>query len=364
MGNRKKQRLVMILLVHIIFALIILIISLFQGPIMWIKFAIFEIVAFLWITASLLLSLMGPGKYKYRNEDWDDESMYYAPNIDKTKWNITLDTHSHTSAYEGKLTVKQNILYHLSVGFNACVITEHNTFRNIDKVLKIKEMYKDQIVVIPGLEYTTSRVHMCFIGITEWDCDSIPSFPTDEEIKEAIEKVHKLGGVVSVCHYPWSTWGENPRMPDHPTREQMLSWGVDLIECASWGDDISLFDLESYEFAQSHPNISPCAGTDTHDPYKEIICGWTVLKTKEFSQEAIMEELRKHKTDVVFEYQGRQYPIIHAENVWYKIFRPFIMLGESFQTFWLGGKLTNQDVAAINAWFIYAFLLFILALIL
>ncbi len=121
---------------------------------------------------------------------------------DKTKWNVVLDSHIHTKASDGKLTAEQCIKYHQSVGFNACVITEHNTMKNVRKVLELKEKYKKEFNLIPGVEYTTMRIHICLIGITDWDCKKISTRPTNDQIKQAIKKVHDKGGFVARLPLP------------------------------------------------------------------------------------------------------------------------------------------------------------------
>lgn len=343
-----------------IFFVIVYFLTIFLGPTIWIRFTLYFSAVMLFIFTSIYLSIRGPPKYKYNDEDWDDENLYYKPAYDNGKWNVVLDTHCHTTVCEGKLSLEQAIKWHKSLGFNATVITEHNSMKNMDEVLEIKEKYKEDFIIIPGIEYTTYRIHMCFMGITEWDTKSIPTYPTDNQIKEAINKVHEMGGVVSACHFPWSTWGQNPRMPDHPTREQVYEWGVDFIEVANWDEFAPLVDYISYDFVQSLPNIAPCTGTDMHEPLNCNPCGWTLVSAKEFTQEAILEELRNHRTEVILDPESVKYTIPHAENISYKVLRPFIMFGEKFQEVRLGGKPSNLDVAAINMWLIYFFIVFLI----
>ena len=328
-----------------------------------VRFIIFYGIIVVLIIISVFLSIFGPAKYKYNDGDWEDTTQYYQPKYDPQKWNVLLDIHSHTYASDGKLSVEQNVKYHMSVGFNACVITDHNTLKNVGEVLRIKEKYKDKFILIPGLEYTTNRIHMCFIGITEWDCKNIPKYPTDKQIKEAIDKVHEMGGVVAACHYPWSTWPMVnrgiSRMHDHPTREQIYSWGVDLIECGCWDDGNSLFDRFSIEFANSHSNISPCCSTDMHEPYRHPLCGWTVLSVENFTEKAIIQELKNHKTDIILT-EAIKYPINHKENFWYKAVRPLSMLGEMFQNVYLWEENPKWDISALQVWITYFFIIFLL----
>ncbi len=310
------------------------------------------------IATSIIISLLGPRRVVYRLSDWDDPKLYYHPPYDTAKWNVTLNTHTHTRYSDGKLSVEEAIKYHNAVGFNAAVFTDHNTMANLPEVLQMQAKYAGKFVVIPGVEYTTARIHMCFLGIREWDCKTIPDHPPDEQLQEAIAEVHRRGGVVVVCHYPWSTGGIRPRIRDHPTREQVLSWGADFIECANWDDDIALTDPESYEFCKKHPAIGSCTGTDMHDPIKDRLVGWTLLRAGDFSEDGIMKELRAHRTDVVLEPAGIPYPIKHSANWKFKALLPLYMLGDMWKKLHRGGPVANLDTGGLAAWFGFLFLLF------
>jgi hypothetical protein len=348
-----------------IFSFITFLLSFIVGNAIWFRYLIFWILVVFLLFLIVFSAFYGPSKFKYQLSDWDDRSKFHELDYDNSKYSVVLDTHSHTRASDGKLTVEQNIKFHQSVGFNAAVITDHNTLKNLSEVLEMQKKYEKEFVVIPGVEYTTLRIHMCLIGITEWDCKNIPLMPTNEDIRVTIKKVHDLGGVVSVCHFPWSTWAQygtgKPRMTTHPTREQLLEWGVDLIECANWDDDISVIDYESYDFASKHANISPCTGTDMHEPFKNPLCGWTLLNAKKFSQEAIMEELRNHRTEVLLKPEGAIYPIKHKRNWLYTIFRPLMMIGKSFEEFFFYDEESKIDIAGLSSWLSYFFGFFILS---
>ncbi len=323
--------------------------------------AIFFILGcFLLIAISVVVSLIGPRRVVYRLEDWGDPKQYYHPPYDTAKWNVTLNTHAHTRYSDGKLSVEEAIKYHQAVGFTAAVFTDHNTMANLPEVEQMQAKYAGKFVVIPGVEYTTLRIHMCFLGVREWDCSTIPPHPTDDQIQAAITEVHRRGGVVVVCHYPWSTGGSRPRILDHPTREQVLAWGADFIECANWDDDIALTDPESYEFCKTHPAIGPCAGTDMHDPIKDPLVGWTLLHAAEFTEGGIMEELRAHRTDVALQPVGVPYPIKHSVNWKFKVLRPLYMLGDMWKNLHRGGPVANLDTGGLVAWFGFLFLIFTL----
>lgn len=344
-------------------AVIITMMAIFIQPLLLVRFTIFFLFSFFILTLSLILSIIGPNRFRYRLRDWSDESKYFRPEYDRDKFNVVLDTHCHTrKSPDGALKLRQLVAYHKAVGFNACVVTDHNIIGHIEEMKRLNEENAGEFLIIPGMEYTTSRIHMCFLGIEEWEIDSIPSEPTDDEIRDAIRKVHDMGGVAVVCHYPWSTWGYYPRTHDHPSREQVYDWGADYIEVSCWDDDRLPIDYASYTFVTSptRPNIAPCVGTDVHEPYRAQICGWTLLRAKELTIDAVMEELRALRTDVHLLSECVSYPIRHRRNTLHVFLTPFMALGKAIQRAHLGGHTNNIETGSIASWIGWIEALFIL----
>ena len=92
---------------------------------------------------------------------------------------------------------------------------------------------------------------------------------------------------------------------NHPTRENLLEWGVDYIEIVN--DDSqpeNVFDQESYDFCMKHNGeIGMLTGTDMHKPDGLVsggVHGWTLLYLKEFTEGALLEDLRKKKTNILY----------------------------------------------------------------
>lgn len=265
---------------------------------------------------------------KYAGISWGEYS--YQPDYDRSRWNILFDQHSHTIYSDGVLTPEQNIQWHIAMGFNAMVISDHNSFAGIDEaVAVVNERYSDKIVLIPGLEWTTDRLHMNFLfppGLSQKTLSNgiqMPgSHPSDREIEAAIEAAHALGAIVTVNHIIWT----DQTYPDvQPSREQFLQWGVDYIEIineATW-------DHESYDFIQGN-RIGAISGTDMHRPGS--VHGWTVMNAAEFSAEAVFDQLRSGDTELVYLPVGAPYPFIHEgqANPLHTALKPLIALGDYF----------------------------------
>ncbi|MHA1190855.1 MAG: CehA/McbA family metallohydrolase [Promethearchaeota archaeon] len=239
----------------------------------------------------------------YSDNDWKDSIPHIPLGYDNTTHNVIFDHHSHTNYSDGKLTIKQNVEWHIAMGFNAIAITDHNNLRYLEKIEGIRKQYTEKgIILLSGFEWTTIRLHLNILGISKWD-ERVPYKPKDEKIIDVINKVHDQDGIVVCNHIPWSMY--EAKYKNHPSRESLLDWGVDYIEIVN--DDSlpeNVFDQESYNFCMKHQGeIGMITGTDMHDPHNLAsggVHGWTLLNIKESTEEALMEELRKKKTEILY----------------------------------------------------------------
>ncbi|MFW9950350.1 MAG: PHP domain-containing protein [Candidatus Thorarchaeota archaeon] len=246
---------------------------------------------------------MTPFHSKYSDDNWKDVIPIVPPGYEKSKHNIIFDQHSHTNYSDGSLTIKQNIEWHIAMGYNALAITDHNNMRHLEKVKDIKKQYFQKgILILSGIEYTTIRFHFNFLGISKWN-ERIPYKPKDEKIIKCINKVHDEGGIVICNHIPWSLYEE--KYKNHPSREKLIEWGVDFIEIVN--DDCkpeNVYDQESYDFCIHHNGeIGMITGTDMHSPNRLAsggVHGWTLLNLKELTEEALLEQLRNKNTEIIY----------------------------------------------------------------
>ena len=239
----------------------------------------------------------------YTDNDWKGITPHTPPGYDNTKHNVVFDHHSHTRYSDGKLTIKQNVEWHAAMGYNALAITDHNNMRHIKKIEGIRQQYAEKgIIILSGFEWTTIRLHLNCLGISQWD-ERVPYKPKDEKIIDIIDKVHEQDGVVVCNHIPWSIY--EAKYKNHPSRERLIDWGVDFIEVVN--DDSlpeNVYDKESVEFCKKYKGqIGMITGTDMHVPdglASGGVHGWTLLNVKELTEEALMEELRKKKTEILY----------------------------------------------------------------
>lgn len=159
-----------------------------------------------------------------------------------------------------------------------------------------------RILVIPAIEYTTCRMHLQLVGLTSPIPAPTAAFPSDEELQSIIKLTHSQGGLAIVNHLPWSLNTERgyniPTLPQHPTREQLLEWGVDGFEILHG----QVLDLPTLLFARKH-NMPLISSTDLHSP-EEVPHGWTLMRDTPLTLSAILEKLRKGQTSFVFHPTG------------------------------------------------------------
>ncbi len=318
---------------------------------------IYLIIAGMVMAFSVLIFKFGPGRSIYYDNSWDDNDPY-VPVTNKT-YNVLLDQHSHTDYSDGKLSVRQNIEWHIALGFTVVVITDHNTLKNLEDVKQIAEEYKNEIIVIQGMEWTTSRIHLNFIGISEWNL-SIPYAPTDSEIQDAINEVHRQNGTVTVNHLPFTAKIAEEKMP---SREELLAWGVDFLEIVNE----LYFDVVSYQFyLKNNESIGVITGTDFHSPHADDggrVHAWTTLNVENFSKEAVMNELRAHNTSYIVHQYGIVNQGIHKNSISYSLLRPFYELGEGLVYIHLrydrGFAVTERIVVSVFVTYSFGFFILV-----
>ena len=291
---------------------------------------LFILILVLGIVSGISIGLLYTGTtyYDYTDSDWENFS--YTPRYNESNWNLLLDGHSHTHFSDGSLTPRQNILWHLSLGYNAIIITDHNTFTGAEEAREIaRTEFNDTIKVFIGVEWTTARCHLDLILPPSVQKENysklldakkgIAYAPTDEEMQNIISETHNLGGIVVVNHFLWSEKFLN----DHPSRQQYYEWGADYIEVINENAP----DSTSIEFCQDN-GLGIITGTDMHQPGP--VYSWTTINVTEFTEEAIFTELKEKRTYYIFNGFSSPYDVVHQIDPLYIALYPFIKIGEMF----------------------------------
>ncbi|KAG2172323.1 hypothetical protein INT43_004865 [Umbelopsis isabellina] len=263
-------------------------------------------------------------------------SSYLKPYNSSFTYNILLDGHSHSTYSDGKMTVRQLLDWHIANGYNAVIVSDHNTIEGglAAEKLALAE-YNNTITVIPAIEYSCCRLHMNLIGING-TVKIGPPVPTDQDLQAVINQTHAMGGIVIVNHIPWSNTTEDgyqvPRLPNHPSIEDLKAWGVDGFEIINQ----DTFDYPTMQFCQEN-NLIQMTGSDVHYPNVPANA-WTLLQTTNNTKAAILNEIRARRTSFLFDPTGtnqRAYPNDNS-NFW-KL-APVTGLGDYFGGFYSDSK--------------------------
>ncbi|KAI8337256.1 Polymerase/histidinol phosphatase-like protein [Chlamydoabsidia padenii] len=314
-----------------------------------------------------------PEDFSHLQFNWKvDPSSYLTPYNQSFKYNVLLDGHSHSTYSDGKMNVKQLLDWHIANGYNALMVTDHNTLAGglyAERLALSNAYYRERIVVIPGMEYTCCRIHMNLIGINQTIPVGPPS-PSDEELRQVIDKTHALGGIVIVNHIPWSNTTQSgyelPRLPNHPSVEDLISWGVDGFEIINQ----ATFDYPTMKAAEKH-NLIQMVGSDIHHPAIPANA-WLTVNTPTMNKSAIMQEIIARRTSFLFDPTGTPERVNVATSPAYDRLTPLTWLGDYFGMFYtedkgmysFQGTFCHPEQFAIRnnviGWFIFWLLLFIL----
>jgi predicted metal-dependent phosphoesterase TrpH len=281
------------------------------------------------ILACVLSYVLAPTEYIYSNNSWD--GIHYVPLgavavKHPTDPQVLFDPHSHTVHSDGVLSPEQSLRWHMAMGFNACVVSDHSSIEGALEARAIaRQKYNDSIKVLLGCEWTSEYIHLNLIGISA-DFEQYftsnpakaPFFPTITQVQEIIQAAHAHGGIVMLNHY----------IPGagRPTFYNFVTWGVDLIEVINDGALISTY-TEANAYCDEHPTlVGKAAGTDMHEP--GAIYGWTALNVTSFTEEAIFNELVQKRTAIVVEPWGSPVNATLPVNPAYTLLKPLIFIGE------------------------------------
>jgi hypothetical protein len=157
-----------------------------------------------------------------------------------------------------------------------------------------------------------------------------------------------------------------PRLPNHPSLEDLKSWGVDGFEIINQ----NTFDYPTMQFCQQN-NLIQMTGSDVHYPSVPANA-WTLLQTANNTKAAILEEIRARRTSFLFDPTGTNQRAYPDENSNYWTLAPVTGLGNYFGAFYddskgmysFQGTFCQPEVLEVHGsmigWFIFWLLLSIL----
>lgn len=128
---------------------------------------------------------------------------------------LKLDLHIHSCfSLDAQNSIEEIVKRAKKIGLDGIAITDHDTINGAIAAKKYVEENSIDLVIIPGVEVTTSKGHIIVLGILEEITKKLSP-------KETIKKAKELGGIVIVPH------------PFHPFRHGVGDFGnldVDAVE--------------------------------------------------------------------------------------------------------------------------------------
>ncbi|MDL4839251.1 CehA/McbA family metallohydrolase [Aquibacillus rhizosphaerae] len=213
------------------------------------------------------------------------------------------DFHTHTSQTDGKMTPKTNIQQAKKMGLDFFVATDHN-------IVPTKWVDDNQVLVIPGVEITSSQGHFNALGVNKW-LDWRPScedggMESEVGMNRILKEVKEAKGLRSINHPNLAPW--------HWTFQETDLNEVETIEI--WNDPTFEDNIQATEQAlviwdtllNDGHRIFGIGGSDSHllpeDSYKEggppslIGDPATYVYAKDLSADSILKAVSEGKVYV------------------------------------------------------------------
>ena len=215
---------------------------------------------------------------------------------------MKFDLHIHSNYSDGCASVVEIIDAAVRRGLDGIALTDHDTMRGIPAARRYIDEQKFDLILIPGVEVTTSEGHLLVLGVEE---------PPERKMspEETIEKAHDLGGITDVPH------------PYHPFRHAIGRIpDVDAVEVYN---SKHLFGLANgrarIEAMRRH--IPMVAGSDSH--YAETV-GLGVTEILTDDADGVLEAIRAGRTRIL----GRRTPPKYfAGNMFTYIYKKIVRKG-------------------------------------
>jgi predicted metal-dependent phosphoesterase TrpH len=168
---------------------------------------------------------------------------------------LKIDLHVHTCySRDSSITLKQLVSFAKKRGLDGVAVTDHNT---VEGALKMKTR---DILVVPGIEVSTSNGHLLGINVTT-------PIPAKLGIEETIRLIHEAGGI-AVAPHPTAFY-KSP-----PSRRVSSYDAVEVMNASSV--PFSVLTHYSRKFAEGL-GLPQTGGSDSHYA-PEIGSAYTVVE--------------------------------------------------------------------------------------
>jgi len=178
---------------------------------------------------------------------------------------LKIDLHVHT-CYSGDCatTLEEIVSQSKRKGLNGVAITDHNTIEGASKLIQ-KE--NSDLMIIPGIEVSTTRGHILGINVTAL-------IPRGLGIEETVDKIHEADGIAIAAH-PLAIYKKGMIL-----NKKIVALGIDALEVVN-ASVFPFFLLTSLNGRFAHRlHLPQTGGSDAHLP--EVIgLAYTIVKNEQ-----------------------------------------------------------------------------------
>lgn len=216
---------------------------------------------------------------------------------------IRFDGHLHTRASHDSHACPRRIVgWAIRRGLGAIAVTDHDTMDGVDLIRRAVDALSDPLVVVPGIEVTTShRTHVLGYFLSR------P--PRSTVLGDVVREIHDLGGVVGIPHPFRRDTGLLANLEEgrHPRAEvEAVLAAADLIELSNAKSGPREL-RRLWEVLDDLPRTPFSAGSDAHVPHE---VGRSYLELEAIDPEG----LRAGGVVVRRDYHGAERPDDHAPS--------------------------------------------------
>ena len=187
---------------------------------------------------------------------------------------LKIDLHVHTNySCDSTITANQVVAYSQMRGLDGVAVTDHDV---VTGALELVER-ATKLVVIPGVEVTTSRGHVVALNTTG-------PIPTKLRPSETIERIHEAGGIAVAAH---------PTV-FHKGMGKQANSSFDAMEVINAAAFPFFLSTHLSRKLAARFNLPQTAGSDAHHA-SEIGSAYTVIDSKR-DVDSIVHAIAKGKT--------------------------------------------------------------------
>ena len=224
---------------------------------------------------------------------------------------LRLDLHVHSFfSADGVSSPEDLIASAREAKLHAFAITDHNTcdavgYMTERGLMRADGQPVDGLLVIPGIEVTTSDGHLLCLGCT------LPSSLKGLPATEVCRLAHEAGGI-AVAPHPYDLFRAG-------IRESVLdTLPLDGLEVFNAATTLKRHNRKAYNYAERR-GLPMTAGSDAHHA-GAVGVACTIVETDDFSVRGVLEALRRG-TELEQQYLTTRQTIRKTWNNWFRLRR-------------------------------------------